>query len=684
MVFLKITTLIILINLAILIVGSENILNNDTNNDLTVDSPQNKIKNFFFKYTNNENLMSSTQINEFVDSLIKTLDTHDEDEDHKKGRHDHDHDHDKHKHENSHSTCLNQINRYKVKDDSKLFLNSYLAGLIQADVSECYGDNNSTQPNVIKTKIEEFKTKNWIFAFASAIVISIIGLLCYFIVPSLNTSCYNYLFQFLVALAVGTLTGDALLHLIPHAFMPEGHDHSGGSHDDDHNAGVYKGLGAVVGIYVFFIIEKLMQMRRARKEKQHKLAEMQFDDESHPHDEYETENANFLQKNSLSHNTLVNAENGIIEPTSIDNNIIIDNDQHQQNQSTSLMISKSQQLYTQAAAQTPSLAVVGENTAFGQVFHGNKDLKYISNYLPNNKCSENIDHHDHENEVEHLHQHRDTQIKLETTTIEENEEKMAIFQPLTNQVNLKLVDEKNGSAMVVVIQDQKVNLSNGGNHKSPNKEMGLDKNRKKSDHGHHHNHSHSHSHSHSHISHVYKNSREKAHHDHHKKHEKEINDVKLIAWMVLMGDGLHNFADGLAIGASFAASITTGFGTAIAVLCHELPHEIGDFAVLRRAGVSLKRALVFNAVSGVLCIFGVLVGLLIGILPGLKNWTFLFIAGTFLYISLVDMIPELSEDKTDDSVLNFFIQSIGILTGVGIMLAVALLESKMVTMFDFF
>ena len=76
---------------------------------------------------------------------------------------------------------------------------------------------------------------------------------------------------------------------------------------------------------------------------------------------------------------------------------------------------------------------------------------------------------------------------------------------------------------------------------------------------HSHSRSHSHkSHGHSHSHHTYKTSREKAHHDHHKKHEKEINDVKLIDWMVLMGDGLHNFADGLAIGASFASSITTG------------------------------------------------------------------------------------------------------------------------------
>ena len=128
---------------------------------------------------------------------------------------------------------------------------------------------------------------DWIFAFLSAFIITIIGLLCYLVVPSLNTFCFNYLFQFLVALAVGTLTGDALLHLIPHAFSD--HNHSDGEAESivnvttkgSHNEGVYKGLGAVVGIYVFFLIEKIMQMRRARKEKRHRHDELTEDHEDH-------------------------------------------------------------------------------------------------------------------------------------------------------------------------------------------------------------------------------------------------------------------------------------------------------------------------------------------------------------------------------------------------------------------
>ncbi len=137
--------------------------------------------------------------------------------------------------------------------------------------------------------------------------------------------------------------------------------------------------------------------------------------------------------------------------------------------------------------------------------------------------------------------------------------------------------------------------------------------------------------------------------------------------MVILGDGLHNFSDGLAIGASFATSLTAGFGTTIAVFFHELPHEIGDFAVLRRAGVTMKNAVIFNIVSSIFCFVGVILGMLIGGIESANEWIFLFIAGTFIYISLVDIMPELNENDTanDTKVFNFFIQNMGILLGVG-------------------
>ena len=124
----------------------------------------------------------------------------------------------------------------------------------------------------------------------------------------------------------------------------------------------------------------------------------------------------------------------------------------------------------------------------------------------------------------------------------------------------------------------------------------------------------------------------------HGHHSHDGSSLKSSIFMILIGDGLHNFSDGLAIGASFASSLTTGFGTSIAVLFHELPHEIGDFAVLRKNGISTKRAIFFNILSSILCFIGAFVGLFIGSIDSLSQFSFLFIAGTFIYISLVDIV----------------------------------------------
>jgi zinc transporter ZupT len=113
---------------------------------------------------------------------------------------------------------------------------------------------------------------------------------------------------------------------------------------------------------------------------------------------------------------------------------------------------------------------------------------------------------------------------------------------------------------------------------------------------------------------------------------------KASLWMIVFGDCLHNFSDGFAIGVSFISSISTGIGTTFAIFVHEIGHEIGDFVVLRRNGVSFRNAILFNIISSVLCYLGAVCGLIIGSMDNLSNWSFLFIAGTFIYISLVDLV----------------------------------------------
>ena len=65
--------------------------------------------------------------------------------------------------------------------------------------------------------------------------------------------------------------------------------------------------------------------------------------------------------------------------------------------------------------------------------------------------------------------------------------------------------------------------------------------------------------------------------------------IATVAWMIIFGDGVHNFIDGLSIGAAFSESILTGISVSVAVLCEEFPHELGDFAVLLNSGMSMKQ-----------------------------------------------------------------------------------------------
>ncbi|XP_032146698.1 zinc transporter ZIP5 isoform X2 [Sapajus apella] len=151
-----------------------------------------------------------------------------------------------------------------------------------------------------------------------------------------------------------------------------------------------------------------------------------------------------------------------------------------------------------------------------------------------------------------------------------------------------------------------------------------------------------------------------------------------ITWMVLLGDGLHNLTDGLAIGAAFSDGFSSGLSTTLAVFCHELPHELGDFAMLLQSGLSFRRLLLLSLVSGALGLGGAAlgVGLSRGPVP-LTPWVFGVTAGVFLYVALVDMLPALIRPQEPLPTLHVLLQGLGLLLGGSLMLAIALLEERL-------
>ncbi|XP_057642324.1 metal cation symporter ZIP14 isoform X2 [Chionomys nivalis] len=158
------------------------------------------------------------------------------------------------------------------------------------------------------------------------------------------------------------------------------------------------------------------------------------------------------------------------------------------------------------------------------------------------------------------------------------------------------------------------------------------------------------------------------------------SDIGTLAWMITLSDGLHNFIDGLAIGASFTVSVFQGISTSVAILCEEFPHELGDFVILLNAGMSIQQALFFNFLSACCCY----VGLAFGILAGSHfsaNWIFALAGGMFLYIALADMFPEMNEVCQEDERKNsflvpFVIQNLGLLTGFSIMLVLTMYSGQ--------
>nr|XP_061799240.1 zinc transporter ZIP10-like [Nerophis lumbriciformis] len=435
-----------------------------------------------------------------------------------------------------HEQCLNLtqlLNYYGLSPDSLISQSQFTylcpALLYQIDRRLCV--RHSCQMDAKNAS----SVWTWIWGFVSITIISLLSLLGVVLVPILKQACFKFLLTFLVALAVGTLSGDALLHLLPHSQGQHDHDHGHESHGTD---GVWKGLTALVGIYLLFIFEHCIGMFKHYKDQK--------------------------------------AANDADEEGKIGRKL------------------SDHKLNRRSDAEWVHLKALGDGDAVS--------------------CDND---------------HNDTQFTE--------------LQPPDSPTN-------------------KTPLKPAGPHQLPVKVNGH-----KTKH-------HSHGHGHSHGANC------------HSDQEMKDAGIASIAWMVIMGDGMHNFSDGLAIGAAFSADLTGGISTSVAVFCHELPHELGDFAVLLKAGMTVKQAIVYNLLSALMAYVGMLIGTAVGqYTHNVTNWIFAITAGMFLYVALVDMLPEMlhgdSEDHKRCQLGHFLLQNLGMLTGFGIMLLIAIFEDRIV--FDF-
>ncbi|XP_063155836.1 zinc transporter ZIP4 isoform X2 [Candoia aspera] len=153
-------------------------------------------------------------------------------------------------------------------------------------------------------------------------------------------------------------------------------------------------------------------------------------------------------------------------------------------------------------------------------------------------------------------------------------------------------------------------------------------------------------------------------------------ELRMLPYMITIGDAIHNFADGLAMGAAFSSSWKTGLATSLAVLCHELPHELGDFAALLHAGLSVKRALLLNFVSALTAFLGLYIALSVSTGEEFEAWIFTVATGLFLYVALCDMLPALMNVKDKRPWLLFGLQNLGLLGGWAILLLLSLFEEN--------
>lgn len=481
--------------------------------------------------------------------------------------HVHEDDHDEHEHGHPSQECQNAstiLHSHGMIKEVGLSVSdfAYLCPtlLMQIDSESCLlhdsdqSDHNHHQHNHHNPRNHTIKNVSlkvaWIGGFISITLISLLALVGVVLIPLINKVCFNFLLSFLVALAVGTLSGDAFLHLIPHSLGHPQHSHlehhnHGEETEEDYLRPVWTGLTALSGVYIMFLIEHFLTLGKMYKDKKQK------------------------KRGELAAEVLETEKLPSLEDIDVK---ILDGAETNGGGACGRGIAEEEEVMLETELYTDTDC---ENKCHSH-FH--------------DTVGQSDEQHHHHHDYHHILHH----------------------------------------------------------HHSQN----------------HHPHTHTHRHTHSYSL----------------QHFQQAG-VATLAWMVIMGDGLHNFSDGLAIGAAFTEGLSSGLSTSVAVFCHELPHELGDFAVLLKAGMSVRQAILYNLLSALMGYLGMITGILIGhYAENVAMWIFALTAGLFLYVSLVDMVPEMLHNDAGEAGFShygfFLLQNAGILLGFGIMLLIAVFEHR--------
>lgn len=148
-------------------------------------------------------------------------------------------------------------------------------------------------------------------------------------------------------------------------------------------------------------------------------------------------------------------------------------------------------------------------------------------------------------------------------------------------------------------------------------------------------------------------------------------DIHAFTYLNLIGDGVHNFIDGLIIAAAYLVNIPLGISTTFAIIIHEVPQEIGDFGVLVYGGFTKWKALFYNFLSALAAVIGAVVGFFfINTIEGLSPFLLSFAAGGFIYIAATDLIPELHKKK---EARDAAVQALLLFIGIAFMYALKML-----------